>query len=116
MNPDDFAVLPYVALLHLVLWKLPRSNAPDELQAGWDIFRMREVLDLEPQDFFARVARDLAIALIYGDPLFIERQMRDADCRLLEGREKEMAWPAKGHSILRRPARDRGRRGKHRGF
>jgi hypothetical protein len=65
---------------------------------------MREVLQLELEDFVAGVPRDLAIPLIYRDPLLGQSEVRDPNRSLLERREKKVTRPPERYRVFRRPA------------
>src|SRR4051812_25327947 len=78
VHPDDASILPYIALLHPVLGELTVANASNEIETGRNILGMRQILDLRLENLFARIARDVAVALINRYPLLVEGQMSDA--------------------------------------
>ena len=113
IHPDDAPILADIALFQLVLGKLAGPDPTNEIQAGGEVVRMCELLDLELQELFALVTSDLAKTLIDRNPILTQGEVGDPDRRLLEGRQQEVSGPAEGNGVFGRPTRNRGGRGKN---
>ena len=85
IDPGDGAILAEVALLHRIGRDFTGQHLPDEYQVSIQVIGVGDILKSAPQQFFLRVAHNVAKLLVDTQELAIRGDMRDAHRRLAEG-------------------------------